>query len=173
MSNAIGTFARQQTSDRLADDLENDDLDLLGAGYDTGSVSHIVGSLYIGDLTAAEAWNAEFSCVINCQHRDYTCSADLFKLEVPRYRGSQREFIRFGDNLSRLFLFLRQYDPEDDKILVHCRAGKHRAPAVAALIMHHMLGYDMSAAKRFISESRPIVEFWRVDYLLNGSRFRV
>ena len=46
-----------------------------------------------------------------------------------------------------------------DSVLVHCMAGKHRAPACTALIYALMMGTTVDEAAEKITKMRPCVEF--------------
>ena len=129
------------------------------------SLSHITSNLWIGNIAAAIAKNAEFGLVVNCQHRSYKCIPWTFWLEVPRKTDAKWKFSKFQRDMHHLCWQLQQY--KDQKVLIHCRAGKHRAAAVTALVLVHMLGYCLADAKSLVEQARACVEFWRVDYLLN------
>ena len=49
-----------------------------------------------------------------------------------------------------------------DSVLVHCMAGKHRAPACTALIYALMMGVSVDEAAEKITKMRPCVEFHNV-----------
>ncbi len=130
------------------------------------NVSQINPLLYVGGQFRAGQWPLLYAqgirAVLSMQieHEDRFAGPPpdrTLRLHVVDHRAPSLEQLTAGVQ------FLAAAHQDGLPVLVHCRAGKGRAPTMAAayLVAHH--GMDARAALRYLAAQRPIVALNRVQ----------
>ncbi len=121
----------------------------------------ILPRLYLGDLLDAESVTLEqIQCVISlCKEKPHIAEG-----MAHIYAPIQDEVWHFSSVWSELVYALTDAIRDEPNVLVHCRLGKSRSPALVCAYMA-TTGWTMASALRHIKRIRPLVlphpETWR------------
>lgn len=111
----------------------------------------ILDRLFLGDLQ--DSINAPPDMwVINLSGTDYRRAKRYHCRHIP-----DEQSIVPGATIMRVVNLMRGYIGTGARVLIHCRGGVSRAPALAAAYLY-TCGWDLEEAKIFVRIKRPIVD---------------
>lgn len=130
-----------------------------------GTRSHIIGSIYLGDMIAAGRFGEQCLCVheagVNYEGPHYQVSILESK---PRLSWDRTGALASIGKLEEASNIIENYFRRGENLLVHCHGGVERSPLTVAYWLTTR-GYllDINTAYAFLKMQRPVVSprlFW-------------
>ncbi len=125
----------------------------------------ITDRIAIGNVADAGAVGPDDVDAILCLKPNCTCEDhdELDTLAVPLVDGAGNP----ADKILRALDYLASIVDDDDRILVHCHAGRSRSVAIVAAFLMRRSGLSRAAALSYISERRAIYLSPGIDEILD------
>ena len=128
------------------------------------SISEIGQGVFVGNLASAKFPPTGIQAVVNCtSNLRYRCSLPVHRFYPWKPRNmAEVEDMLYG--IDAMIRFVANYD----RVLFHCRGGRHRAPAVAivALVCLHRL--SRAEATVLVKSRRPAVQLEYYDWFIDA-----
>lgn len=128
-----------------------------------GTATHVIGSLYLGDIQAAVKFDGDKLCV----HENPLL---VVQHHIPILKKQPNSFLdRTGALVDRKQLFacldfIGEYVRADKPLIVHCKAGVERSPLVMACFLYDEYHFrPLSLAYMYLVRKRPTISdrsFW-------------
>jgi hypothetical protein len=131
-----------------------------------GTVSHIVGSLYLSDMLAASTFEGFRMCVHEeGQTYEGQCHFLPILVERPVSKLDRTGALASTKALDRAANLIDYHVTRGEKLVVHCQGGIERSPLTIAWYLTHKVKQfaTLSGAYAFIKQKRPVISnrlFW-------------
>lgn len=128
-----------------------------------GTVTHVIGSLYLGDLLAASKFDGGTLCVHENPLFAVKHQIAILK-KLPNSMLDRTGALIDTDKMGNCIEFIQDYELNGKPLLVHCKAGVERSPLVMATYLWVDQRFDtLEKAYMYLIRRRPTVSdrsFW-------------